>query len=280
MSYISEYDSTDRYLAQAGETPLLSADEERALMARIKAGDQEACDHFIAANLRLVVSICKPYMRHGLELDDLIQEGNLGLLKAVAKFDPALGNKFSTMATWWIRQGISRALMDKARTIRLPVHMGDRVRAVRRAINELSAATGHTPSVTEIATAMGLSEGQIRTALGCAEPVSLEMPKNERLGEKRPHSIGETIPTYEDFDGSVANAELRQAIDAAMARLTQREREVLTLLHLGDEARTLGEVGSRFGVTRERIRQIEYRALQKLRHPAIGRNLRSFLREG
>jgi len=264
----------DLYLREIGQIPLLNADDEQDLFARYAAGDMDARAHIIDANLRLVVSIAKKYTGHGLSLLDLIQEGNLGLMRAVTKFDVTRGYKFSTYAVAWIRQAVTRGIADRSRTIRLPVHLGDRRRMVAQAIDEMARVVGHAPSIADIAVATGLSEARVQVALTAREPLSLSMP----TGKDGDNELGDLVPCFEDFDSGVAHQELRAALGAAMARLTEREREVLELRYLTGP-RTLEEVGAEMGFTRERARQIEARALQKLRHPAFGRGLRQYLQD-
>lgn len=277
MSYTYRDDApgVDAYLNLVGRYDLLTPEEERALIVKVKNGDTDARDAFVAANLRLVVSCCRPYMFHGLDLDDLIQEGNIGLLKAVEKFDPSKGFKFSTMATWWVKQAIQRSLMNDARTIRLPVHMGERLRQIGRVINEMAGAVGRMPSVADIALAMDLSEEQIKAALSCHAPLSLDAPVNESFDEPRP--LGDFVAAPEnDIGASVVQRDLSRAVRAAVAKLTDKERRVIELRYLSGP-RTLEQVGNICGFTRERARQIEAEALRKLRHPAYGAGLRSYL---
>jgi RNA polymerase primary sigma factor len=253
------------YLRQIGKVPLLSAAEEVALAKRIERKDMEAKRRLIEANLRLVVSIAKPYVGRGLPFLDLIQEGNLGLMHAVEKFDYRRGFKFSTYATWWIRQAISRAIADKARTIRVPVHVIDTINRMTRVERELGMSLGREPTPEEIAAAMSLSPARVSELLQIRqEPVSLEAP----VGDQEVSQFGDLI---EDADAAppletVASTMQSEELDALLATLTNRERLIIQLrfgLH-GEEPQTLEEVGQRLGVTRERIRQIEAKAMAKL----------------
>ena len=275
---ISIDDPVRMYLKEIGRVPLLSADEEIALAKRMEAGDEKAQKELAEANLRLVVSIAKRYVGRGMLFLDLIQEGNLGLIKAVEKFDYNKGYKFSTYATWWIRQAITRAIADQARTIRIPVHMVETINKLIRVSRQLLQQLGREPSPEEIAEAMEISVERVREIMKIAqEPVSLETP----IGEEEDSHLGDFI---EDQDAP-APAEaasfmlLKEQLEEVLDTLTEREERVLRLRFGLDDgrARTLEEVGQNFGVTRERIRQIEAKALRKLRHPSRSRKLKDFL---
>ena len=275
---ISIDDPVRMYLKEIGRVPLLSADEEIALAKRMEAGDEEAQKELAEANLRLVVSIAKRYVGRGMLFLDLIQEGNLGLIKAVEKFDYNKGYKFSTYATWWIRQAITRAIADQARTIRIPVHMVETINKLIRVSRQLLQQLGREPTPEEIAEAMEISVERVREIMKIAqEPVSLETP----IGEEEDSHLGDFI---EDQDAP-APAEaasfmlLKEQLEEVLDTLTEREERVLRLRFGLDDgrARTLEEVVQNFGVTRERIRQIEAKALRKLRHPSRSRKLKDFL---
>ena len=275
---ISIDDPVRMYLKEIGRVPLLSADEEIALAKRMEAGDEEAQKELAEANLRLVVSIAKRYVGRGMLFLDLIQEGNLGLIKAVEKFDYNKGYKFSTYATWWIRQAITRAIADQARTIRIPVHMVETINNLIRVSRQLLQQLGREPAPEEVAEAMESSVERVREIMKIAqEPVSLETP----IGEEEDSHLGDFI---EDQDAP-APAEaasfmlLKEQLEEVLDTLTEREERVLRLRFGLDDgrARTLEEVGQNFGVTRERIRQIEAKALRKLRHPSRSRKLKDFL---
>lgn len=271
-------DPVRMYLKEIGRIALLTADEEVELAKRIEAGDEEARRHLAEANLRLVVSIAKRYVGRGMLFLDLIQEGNLGLIKAVEKFDYRKGYKFSTYATWWIRQAITRAIADQARTIRIPVHMVETINKLVRIQRQLLQELGRDPLPEEIAKEMDISEERVREIMKIAqEPVSLETP----IGEEEDSHLGDFI---EDED-ALAPAEaasfilLKEQLEEVLETLTPRERDVLRLrFGLEDgKARTLEEVGQKFKVTRERIRQIEAKALRKLRHPSRSKKLKDYL---
>ncbi len=266
------------YLKEIGRVPLLTPDEEIDLAKRMADGDTYARQRLAEANLRLVVSIAKRYVGRGMHFLDLIQEGNLGLIKAVEKFDYTKGFKFSTYATWWIRQAITRAIADQARTIRIPVHMVETINKVKKVSSQLLHENGHEPTVEEIAEAMGISEDKVREIMRVAqEPVSLETP----IGEEEDSHLGDFIP---DEDAQVPaeaayQSLLREQLSGVLGTLTPREEKVLRLrFGLEDgKPRTLEEVGREFNVTRERIRQIEAKALRKLRHPSRSKKLKDFL---
>lgn len=280
-STFAQYDHRDRagidvYLRQIGETPLLSAGEELRLARLAQAGDAGARDHIIRANLRLVVSIAKKYRHSGVDINDLIQEGNIGLLIAIDKFNPALGHRFTTYATWWVRQAITRSIADKARLIRLPVHLAERIASVRR----VQASAGeHAPSVADIALALGLDERQVEIALAnIATPISLDEPLDDEPGASE---LVEVVPDpIESVEQQACARLLAEDLAAALAQLGERERVVLTLRYGldGGKPRTLEVVGREFGITRERARQIEAEALRKLRHPSVGAALRGWLK--
>ena len=272
-------DSVRMYLKEIGRVPLLSADEEVNLALRIQQGDQEAKQELAEANLRLVVSIAKRYVGRGMQFLDLIQEGNMGLMKAVEKFDHTKGFKFSTYATWWIRQAITRAIADQARTIRIPVHMVETINKLVRIQRQLLQDLGREPTPEEIGAEMDLPTEKVREILKIAqEPVSLETP----IGEEDDSHLGDFI----EDDNATSPAEhtayalLKEQLDEVLEQLTDREENVLRLrfgLDKNGEIRTLEQVGQVFGVTRERIRQIEAKALRKLRHPSRSKQLKDFL---
>ena len=271
-------DPVRMYLKEIGNVDLLSPDEEIELAKRIMDGDESAKRRLSEANLRLVVSIAKRYVGRGMQFLDLIQEGNLGLIKAVEKFDYSKGYKFSTYATWWIRQAITRAIADQARTIRIPVHMVETINKVIRVSRQLLQELGHDPSADEIAEEMGMSVQKVRDIPKIAqEPVSLETP----IGEEEDSHLGDFIPDDDALEPSEAASFtlLREQIWDVLGTLTPREEKVLRLRFGLDDGRqrTLEEVGQEFEVTRERIRQIEAKALRKLRHPSRSRKLKDFL---
>ena len=271
-------DHVRMYLKEIGKVPLLTADEEVELAKRIEEGDEIAKDRLNEANLRLVVSIAKRYVGKGMQFLDLIQEGNLGLLKAVEKFDYRKGYKFSTYATWWIRQAITRAIADKARTIRIPVHMVETIHKLGRVSRQLSQELGKDPTPERIAQEMNIPVDKVREIMKISQdPVSLETP----VGEEEDSHIGDFIP---DDDApapseSAAAILLREQLMEVLETLTPREQKVLRLRFGLDDGcqRTLEEVGKEFHVTRERIRQIEAKALRKLRHPSRSKKLRDYM---
>ena len=275
---ISIDDPVRMYLKEIGKVPLLTAEEEIEIAKRLEAGDESAKQKLAEANLRLVVSIAKRYVGRGMLFLDLIQEGNLGLIKAVEKFDYRKGFKFSTYATWWIRQAITRAIADQARTIRIPVHMVETINKLIRVSRQLLQQYGREPTPEEIAAEMGISEAKVREIIKIAqEPVSLETP----IGEEEDSHLGDFIPD----DDAPAPAEaasftlMKEQLMDVLDTLTPREEKVLRLRFGLDDGhqRTLEEVGKEFNVTRERIRQIEAKALRKLRHPSRSKKLRAYL---
>ena len=275
---VSIEDPVRMYLKEIGKVPLLSAEEEVELAKRMELGDQEAKNKLAEANLRLVVSIAKRYVGRGMLFLDLIQEGNLGLIKAVEKFDYRKGYKFSTYATWWIRQAITRAIADQARTIRIPVHMVETINKLIRISRQLLQELGREPTPEEIAVEMNMPVEKVREILKISqEPVSLETP----IGEEEDSHLGDFIqddqvPVPAD---AAAFELLREQLNEVLDTLTEREQKVLRLRFGLDDgkARTLEEVGRQFSVTRERIRQIEAKALRKLRHPSRSRKLKDYL---
>jgi RNA polymerase primary sigma factor len=298
-------DPVRMYLQEIGQVPLLSAEQEVTLAKQMESGDyakvaldrkeyqgwqerlsleqQIACgndarQHLIQANLRLVVSIAKKYTSYGLTMMDLVQEGNIGLMRAVEKFDYTKGHKFSTYATWWIRQAITRAIADQSRTIRLPVHMGEAISQVKRTSHKLQQTMQREPTPEEIADAMGMSPTKVRRTLEASmHPLSLEMPVGQE-GEGRMGDFIEDDRISTPADAAAA-AMLREQIEEVLQKLPERERKIIQLRYgLKDgRYRTLEEVGVEFGITRERIRQIEAVALRKLRHPHLGKKLRGYL---
>ena len=271
-------DPVRMYLKEIGKVPLLEADRELYLAECMAKGDEKAKDELVEANLRLVVSIAKRYVGKGMFFLDLIQEGNLGLMKAVEKFDYTKGYKFSTYATWWIRQAITRAIADQARTIRIPVHMVETIHKVSRCQRQLRQELGHEATAEEVAERIGMSPDKVREIMKIAQdPVSLETP----IGEEEDSHLGDFIPD----DDSPAPAEaasyelLKEQLEEVLHTLTSREEHVLKLrFGLEDgRTRTLEEVGKEFNITRERIRQIEAKALRKLRHPSRSKRLKDYL---
>ncbi len=271
-------DPVRMYLKEIGKVNLLSPEEELNLAKRMSEGDQEAAKRMAEANLRLVVSIAKRYVGRGMLFLDLIQEGNLGLIKAVEKFDYTKGYKFSTYATWWIRQAITRSIADQARTIRIPVHMVETINKVIRVSRQLLQELGHDPTPEEIAEEMDMPLDKVRDILKIAqEPVSLETP----IGEEEDSHLGDFIPDEDASEPAevAASIFLKEQLTEVLGTLTPREEKVLRLrFGLEDgRSRTLEEVGKEFNVTRERIRQIEAKALRKLRHPSRSKKLKDFL---
>ena len=275
---VSVNDPVRLYLKEIGKVPLLTAEQEMGIAKRMEAGDDEAKKELAEANLRLVVSIAKRYVGRGMSFMDLIQEGNLGLIKAVEKFDYTKGFKFSTYATWWIRQAITRAIADQARTIRIPVHMVETINKLIRVSRQLLQELGREPTPAEIGKEMGFSEEKVREIQKIAQdPVSLETP----IGEEEDSHLGDFI----EDDNAPAPSEaasyalLKEQLMEVLNTLTEREEKVLRLRFGLDDgrARTLEEVGKEFNVTRERIRQIEAKALRKLRHPSRSKKLKDYL---
>ena len=275
---IGTEDPVRMYLKEIGTVPLLSADEELRLAKRKAEGDESAKERLIEANLRLVVSIAKRYTGRGMSFLDLVQEGNLGLIKCVEKFDYTKGYKLSTYATWWIRQSVTRALADQARTIRVPVHMVETINKMSKMQRKLTLELGYEPSVTELAEALDMSEDKVMEIMQIArEPASLETP----IGEEDDSNLGDFVADSNAVtpEGNVESVMLREHIDALLGDLKERERQVI-VLRFGLEdghPRTLEEVGKEFNVTRERIRQIEAKALRKLRNPVRSKRIRDFL---
>ena len=278
MDSFSTDDPVRMYLKEIGKVPLLTPEEEVELAKQMSLGDEEAKHRMTEANLRLVVSIAKRYVGRGMLFLDLIQEGNLGLIKAVEKFDYTKGYKFSTYATWWIRQAITRAIADQARTIRIPVHMVETINKTIRVSRQLLQELGHDPSAEEIAKEMDMPVDKVRDILKIAqEPVSLETP----IGEEEDSHLGDFIPDEDASEPSEAASFslLREQLEEVLDTLAPREKKVLELRFgiVDGRTRTLEEVGKEFNVTRERIRQIEAKALRKLRHPSRSKKLRDFL---
>ena len=272
---VSTDDPVRIYLKEIGRVPLLTPEEEMLIAEKILDGDDEACKRLVEANLRLVVSIAKRYLGRGMQFLDLIQEGNLGLMKAVEKFDHTKGFKFSTYATWWIRQAITRAIADQARTIRIPVHMGETINKIKKASSQLLHENGHEPTIEEIADFLNMPEDKIREAMRVSqEPVSLETP----IGEEEDSHLGDFIPDDSAVTPQDAASQmmLKEQLDSVLSSLTPREEKVIRLRFGLDDGRprTLEEVGEEFNVTRERIRQIEAKALRKLRHPSRSKKLK------
>lgn len=275
---IGTEDPVRMYLKEIGTVPLLNAEEELRLAKRKADGDNSAKERLIEANLRLVVSIAKRYTGRGMSFLDLVQEGNLGLIKGVEKFDYAKGYKLSTYATWWIRQSVTRALADQARTIRVPVHMVETINKMSKMQRKLTLELGYEPSVSELAEALEMSEDKVMEIMQIArEPASLETP----IGEEDDSNLGDFVADNNVVtpEGNVESVMLREHIDALLGDLKERERQVI-VLRFGLEdghPRTLEEVGKEFNVTRERIRQIEAKALRKLRNPVRSKRIRDFL---
>jgi len=275
---LSVDDPVRMYLKEIGKIELLSTEKELELAKKMMAGDERAKQQLVEANLRLVVSIAKRYVGKGMSFLDLIQEGNLGLMKAVEKFDYTKGYKFSTYATWWIRQAITRAIADQARTIRIPVHMVETIHKVSRYSRQLLQELGHEASAEEIAERMGMSPEKVREIMKIAlDPVSLETP----IGEEEDSHLGDFVPDEDSPTPSDAAsyALLKEQLNEVLHTLTPREEHVLKLRFGLDDGRTrtLEEVGKEFNITRERIRQIEAKALRKLRHPSRSKRLKDYL---
>ena len=278
MEGVAIDDPVKVYLKEIGRVPLLTSEEEVRLAIAIKDGNEAAKKRLSEANLRLVVSIAKRYLGRGMQFLDLIQEGNLGLIKAVEKFDYTKGFKFSTYATWWIRQAITRAIADQARTIRIPVHMVETINKVKKVSSQLLHTTGHEPTADEISEELDMPVDKVREIMRVAqEPVSLETP----IGEEEDSHLGDfiqddNVPVPAD---AAAFTMLKEQLEDVLSTLTDREQKVLRLRFGLDDgrARTLEEVGKEFNVTRERIRQIEAKALRKLRHPSRSRKLKDYL---
>ncbi len=271
-------DPVRMYLKEIGTVPLLTADEEIRLAKLKSDGDQAAKERLIEANLRLVVSIAKRYTGRGMSFLDLVQEGNLGLIKGVEKFDYTKGYKLSTYATWWIRQSVTRALADQARTIRVPVHMVETINKMSKMQRKLTLELGYEPSVSELAQALEMSEDKVMEIMQIArEPASLETP----IGEEDDSNLGDFVADNNAVtpEGNVETVMLREQIDTLLADLKERERQVIILRFglMDGHPRTLEEVGKEFNVTRERIRQIEAKALRKLRNPVRSKRIRDFL---
>ena len=274
---VSTEDPVRMYLKEIGNVPLLSTEEEVALAQRVEAGDESAKKQLIEANLRLVVSIAKKYVGRGMPFLDLIQEGNMGLMKAVDKFDYSKGFKFSTYATWWIRQAITRGIADTGRTIRVPVHMVETINKTLRMTRTLLQELGREPTPEEVAERLGVPVARVREVLKISrDPVSLDTP----IGEEDDSHLGDFIEDDSALSpaDSAAFSMLREELSTALESLTDRERQVVQLRFglIDGRARTLEEVGKEFNVTRERIRQIEAKALRKLRHPSRSNRLRDF----
>ena len=275
---IGTEDPVRMYLKEIGTVPLLTTEEELTLAKRKAEGDEYAKERLIEANLRLVVSIAKRYTGRGMSFLDLVQEGNLGLIKGVEKFDYTKGYKLSTYATWWIRQSVTRALADQARTIRVPVHMVETINKMSKMQRKLTLELGYEPSVAELADALEMSEDKVMEIKQIArEPASLETP----IGEEDDSNLGDFVADSNVVtpEGNVENVMLREHIDSLLKDLKERERQVIELrFGLKDgHPRTLEEVGKEFNVTRERIRQIEAKALRKLRNPVRSKRIRDFL---
>lgn len=275
---VSTEDPVRMYLKEIGNVPLLTTEEEVELAQRVEQGDEEAKKKLIEANLRLVVSIAKKYVGRGMPFLDLIQEGNMGLMKAVDKFDYSKGFKFSTYATWWIRQAITRGIADTGRTIRVPVHMVETINKTLRMTRTLLQELGREPTPEEVAERLGVPVSRVREVLKISrDPVSLDTP----IGEEDDSHLGDFIEDDSALSpsDSAAFSMLREELSTALESLTDRERQVVQLRFglIDGRARTLEEVGKEFNVTRERIRQIEAKALRKLRHPSRSKRLRDFL---
>lgn len=275
---LAQSDSLRLYLREIARIPLLSAQRELELAQRVERGERIARNHLIEANLRLVVSIAKRYVGQGLPLEDLIGEGNIGLIRAVVKFDPSKGFRFSTYATWWIKQAITRSILEGTRTVRLPVYIMEEVMRVKRMTRQLYQELGHEPSVAEIGERLGVTADRVSELLVWAEKVfSLDAP----LTDEEENSLADLIED-QNTEGPAESASremLREEVRRALSSLTLRERQVIELRFglVDDHDYTLEEVGRRLSVTRERVRQIEERAIRKLRHPAASRLLKEYL---
>ena len=270
-------DLLQRYLHEIGKVPLLSEEEEKELAKRLKAGDKAAKEKFITANLRLVVSIARKYMGYGLPLLDLIQEGNIGLMRAVERFDPEKGYKFSTYATWWIRQAIARAIAEQARTIRVPEHVIELLQKINQVEEEFLHKRGRPPTLEELAEKLKLPVEKVRQAKEVAShPLSLETP----VGEEEDETLGDFIQEVEQVSPpqEILKELILSDLEESLKKLPERERAVLELRYglRGDEPLTLEEIGKRFGISRERVRQLEERALERLRDPLFRRKLRRY----
>jgi RNA polymerase primary sigma factor len=275
---LTQSDSLRLYLREISRISLLSAQRELDLAQRVERGDRDARNHLIEANLRLVVSIAKRYVGQGLALEDLIGEGNIGLIRAVVKFDPSKGFRFSTYATWWIKQAITRSILEGTRTVRLPVYIMEEVMRVKRMTRQLYQDLGHEPTVAQIGEGLGITGERVTELLVWAEKVfSLDAP----LSDEEENSLSDLIEDQgaEGPESTTDREMLREEVRRALSALTQREREVIELRFglLDDHDHTLEEVGRRLKVTRERVRQIEERAIRKLRHPAASRLLKEYL---
>ncbi len=275
---IGTEDPVRMYLKEIGTVPLLSADEELELAKKKSAGDNTAKERLIESNLRLVVSIAKRYTGRGMSFLDLVQEGNLGLIKGVEKFDYEKGYKLSTYATWWIRQSVTRAIADQARTIRVPVHMVETINKMSKMQRKLTLELGYEPTTTELAEALGMSEDKVIEIMQIArEPASLETP----IGEEDDSNLGDFVADNNAVtpEGNIESVMLREHIDTLLEDLKDREKQVIVLRFglLDGHPRTLEEVGKEFNVTRERIRQIEAKALRKLRNPVRSKKIKDFL---
>lgn len=278
MSALTQSDSLRLYLREISRISLLSAQRELDLAQRVERGDRAARTHLIEANLRLVVSIAKRYVGQGLALEDLIGEGNIGLIRAVMKFDPSKGFRFSTYATWWIKQAITRSILEGTRTVRLPVYIMEEVMRVKRMTRQLYQELGHEPTVAQIGEGLGISAERVTELLVWAEKVfSLDAP----LSDEEENSLSDLIEDQgaEGPEGTTDREMLREEVRRALSALTDRERQVIELRFglLDDHDHTLEEVGKQLKVTRERVRQIEERAIRKLRHPAASRMLKEYL---
>jgi RNA polymerase primary sigma factor len=270
MRQSHDMDCVGSYLREIGATPLLTAQEEVCLAHRCKQGDEEALHRFSVANLRLVVSIARRYQGFGLDLEDLVQEGNLGLMRAVDRFDPERGYKFSTYATWWIRQSIMRAIAEKGRTIRLPVHLGDKIRALQRAEAALAVRLQREPTLSEVASAVSLSQERVQQLRVASRDIeSLDVTRDEETGSTLEDMLTDAASPWPGVEVSthLAQRELRDCVQSALRQLNAQEQRVITLrygLDGREERRTLQQVGAIMQITRERVRQIEKKALHKL----------------